>query len=232
MIRNILFFIFFLPATILASAACVVWGVKAFRYAQYWAKFTIWLTGQRTEIDLSALDPDETYVFMVNHQSQLDIPLMTAALSPRPASFVAKQSLFRIPLFGPALKAVGHISIDRSNRRRAMASIEDAVAKAKGGRSILIFPEGTRAETLDELQEFKIGGMIIALKTGVPVAPIVLCGTGEVLPKHKLLLRRATLKVRALPPIDPGKYTLKEREKFKDDLYTMMNNAYQELRGE
>ncbi|BBD06810.1 1-acyl-sn-glycerol-3-phosphate acyltransferase [Desulfovibrio ferrophilus] len=184
------------------------------------------------DVDLSELDPEQTYVFMANHQSQLDIPLLTALLAPRKVSFVAKQSLFKIPVFGAAIKAVGHISIDRSNRRRAMKSIESAVQKAQGGRSIMIYPEGTRAEDLDNIQEFKIGGVIIALKTGLPVVPIVLSGTGEVLPKHRLLLRSAPLKVKALPPIDTGKYTMKDREAFKDDLYKMMNDAYLEMRSD
>jgi len=230
MIRNILFYIFFVPATIVASLVCVLakpWAVKS---GQTWSRFVIWLTGLPVDLDLSVLDPNETYVFMVNHQSQLDIPLLAGILAPRPVSFVAKESLFKIPLFGPALKAVGHISIDRSNRRKAMASIDNAVNQAQNGRSILIFPEGTRGKDLEHIDEFKTGGMIIALKTGVPVVPIVVSGTGRALPKHKLLLRRATLKVRALPPIDPGRYTMKERETFKDDLHTMMNDAYQELR--
>ncbi|MBU1002173.1 MAG: 1-acyl-sn-glycerol-3-phosphate acyltransferase [Proteobacteria bacterium] len=228
MIRNILFFLFFAPVTALASLTCILCKPLAIWASQAWARCTIWLIRMPLEVDFSALDPEQTYVFMVNHQSQLDIPLMTAILAPRKVNFVAKDSLFKIPLFGQAITAVGHISIDRSNPRSAMKSIEVAVQRAQSGRSILIFPEGTRAEEFDKLQDFKIGGMILALKTGLPVAPIVLSGTGTVLPKHRLLLRPAVLKVRALPPIDTGKYTMKDREAFKDDLYQMMNDAYLE----
>lgn len=233
MLQNIFFYLVALPATWLFCSLAIIVPKHAAWSGRTWARVVVWATRVRFDVDLSALDPDQHYVFMANHQSQLDIPVLNAALAPRRVGFVAKQSLFSIPLFGPAIASAGHIPIDRSNSRRAMKSIEEAVAKAKAGAQVVIFPEGTRAVDLEGLQEFKVGGMIIALKTGMPVAPIIVTGTGRALPKHRLWLSPATVKVRALAPIDTSAYTLKDRERFMADLHRIMDEAYRgQLRGE
>ena len=239
MLHNLFFYLVVLPATGLFCSIAIVFKRHGTWSGRTWGRVVMWATRSRYEVDLSALEPGQDYVFMANHQSQLDIPVLNAILGMRQVAegrpglgFVAKQSLFDIPLFGPAIRAVGHIPIDRSNRRRAMKSIDQAVEDVKNGTSIVIFPEGTRAVDLSKLQEFKVGGFIIAIKTGRPVAPVVVTGTGDCLPKHKLRLRRAPVKVRALAPIEPGRYSLKEREQFKDDLHTLMNEAYMAQRKE
>lgn len=231
MLRNIFFYIFFLPATAFYSAVAVLFRKIAPWSGRAWARVTVWLTGIDLDVDLSVVEPNKRYIFIANHQSQLDIPVVTHSLRARRVGFVAKDMLFKIPLFGPALTAAGHISIDRSNPRRAMKSIGKAAEEARQGANIVVFAEGTRQEQLDKLGEFKIGGMILALKTGIPVVPLIISGTGEALPKHTFFLRPRKVKVRALPPIEAGRYTLKQREQFKDDLYDMMNKAYQEQRN-
>ena len=169
---------------------------------------------------------------MANHQSQFDIPILYTLLPGVPLSFVAKQSLFSIPFLGWAMRAAGHIAIDRDNRRKAMHSIDQAVRWAKQGARIIIFPEGTRNKNLEQLAEFKVGGMILALKCGLPIVPLVLAGTGEILPKGSLRIGsgRRDILLKALAPIDTAGYTLKQREQLKDELYLRMNTAYLELR--
>jgi len=230
MLRNIFFYLISLLATGFFSSTAILAPRFGAWSGRNWARSLVWASRVRFEVDLSALDPEQNYVFMANHQSQLDIPVLNAVLAPRKVGFVAKQSLLRIPLFGGAIAAAGHIPIDRSNRRRAMKSIESAVLSAKSGTAVVIFPEGTRAVDLDGLQEFKIGGMIIALKTGLPVAPLVITGTGEALAKHRVWLSPATVRVRALPPVDTSGYTLKDRERFMEDLRETMGTAYREQR--
>jgi len=167
---------------------------------------------------------------MCNHQSLFDIPILFDTLWDYHMRFVAKESLFRIPIYGKALGNAGHISINRENRRAAMKSVDEAVASAKAGISPLIFPEGTRNPDISKLLDFKVGGMVLALKCGLPVAPLVMEGTGKLLPKNSILFNPdQRIRLRALPPVDPAKYTLKEREQFKDDMYALMNAAYQEL---
>ncbi|QGY40836.1 1-acylglycerol-3-phosphate O-acyltransferase [Pseudodesulfovibrio cashew] len=199
------------------------WGLK-------WGEAAVNLAGIDIEADLGNVDPNGHYVFIVNHQSNLDIPVLFELLKGNRIRFVAKKSLFDIPIYGKALAHAGHICIDRENRRSAMKSLGEAVEKAKSGFSPVIFPEGTRNTSLDELMEFKVGGMIIALKSGLPVVPIVITNTGRVMGKGQFVIdNRPVVRVKALPAIDPSEYSLKEREKFKDDLYAMMNEAYKEL---
>lgn len=199
------------------------WGIK-------WGEAAVRLSGIKIEADLGDVDPEGHYVFIGNHQSNLDIPVLFEVLKKNRIRFVAKNSLFEIPIYGKALAHAGHICIDRENRRSAMKSLNEAVEKAKDGISPVIFPEGTRNTELDELMDFQVGGMIIALKSGLPVVPIVMTNTGRIMGKGQLIIdNRPVVRVKALPVIDPSDYTLKEREKLKDDLYEMMNAAYKEL---
>lgn len=242
MLRNSAFYLLFVPVTLFFStvgslALCCSEKIRdtvGWFCCFTWARLTVALSGLPVDVDVSALDPDQNYIFMVNHSSQLDIPVLTAVLGRTwRIIFIGKESLFTIPLFGWTLTAAGHIPINRKNRRCAMESIAKAAEVAAQGRSILVFPDGTRATDLDKLQPFNTGGMIVALKTTLPVAPVVVTGTGQALPKKALLLRRARIVVRALPPVQTqGVYTIKDRTRLKDDLYTLMDTAYREqLRG-
>lgn len=200
------------------------------RWGLAWGAAAVKLAGINIDVDLGDVDPKGHYVFIGNHQSNLDIPVLFEVLKGNRIRFVAKKSLFDIPIYGKALAHAGHICIDRENRRAAMQSLNEAVDKAKQGFSPVIFPEGTRNTELSELMEFKVGGMIIALKSGLPVVPIVMTNTGLVMQKGKFTIdNRPTVRVKALPVIDPSRYTLKDREQFKDDLHEMMNTAYKEL---
>jgi len=236
MLRNLFFYLLFLPATLVFStlAALAPTGALSRAAGRTWGRLALAFTGARLVCDLSGLDPNAPYIFMANHQSNLDIPTLYAVLGRRPFGFVAKESLFRIPIFGKAMLRAGHIPIDRDNRRKAMQAIEYAASQAARGFSIVIFPEGTRGTDLSTLQDFKIGGMIMALKTGLPVVPLLITGTGTMLPKHALRLRPVReVRVHALTPIvTQGRYTVKDRENFKNDLYTLMNQEYLKLTGE
>lgn len=195
-----------------------------------YGRFMLRMAGIKVEVDLSALDPKGHYVFMCNHQSLFDIPILFDALWNYHMRFVAKESLFKIPIYGKALGNAGHISIKRENRRSAMKSLDEAVASAHAGISPLIFPEGTRNTDLEKLMDFKVGAVVLALKCGLPVAPLVMEGTGKLLPKGSRFFNPdQPVRLRALPPVDPAAYTLKDREKFKDDMYALMNEAYQKL---
>lgn len=237
MIRSLLFMACVVPVTLFFSTLCWLLarvgpqGRLAHRCECLWARIMLWCAGVRVEADLSALDPQGVYVFMANHQSVLDIPILFAALSRYNFRFLAKESLFSIPVFGPAMRRVGHVAIDRQNRRKAMESIQEAVDLVSRGIGLLVFPEGTRSLDWSRLGTFKTGGMIVALKCQAQVVPVVVVGAGELLSKRCRRIRQGTVTVRALPPFDPhASYTLKEREAFKNDLWARMDGAYQEMR--
>lgn len=234
-LRSLVFAVVFPVLTALVSVSCWLLarvGENA-RLAHalecWWAGMGLALAGVRVEADLSALDPAEPYVFMANHQSQFDILVLFQALKRWNLRFVAKESLFAIPLFGPAMRRVGHIAILRENSRKAMRSIDEAVAAAGRGISVLIFPEGTRSLDPSALGDFKIGGMIMALKCGRPVAPVIITGSAPILPKGKLLPRAGLVRVAALEPFDPtARFTLKQREAFRVWLHERMDREYKE----
>ncbi|MFW5836723.1 MAG: lysophospholipid acyltransferase family protein [Desulfovibrionaceae bacterium] len=236
MLRTLIFYILFIPLTLLFSLIAVLGGLIGQQWlasrvgGQWWGAAAAWLTGLPIQADLSRLPKEGPCVFMATHQSLMDIPILYSVLRDFPIAFVAKKSLFDIPVFGAAMRAAGHIPIDRSNRRAGMKSIEQAAQAAQAGTCPVIFPEGTRNRELDQLLDFKIGGMVLALKCDLPVVPVVMDGTGEAFPKGSLFMRRRPIRIRVLAPAAPGDYTLKQREQFKDDLYQRMNETYQELR--
>jgi 1-acyl-sn-glycerol-3-phosphate acyltransferase len=154
----------------------------------------------RAQIDLEVrgldqVPPGRAYVVMSNHQSHMDIPLLFVAW-PRTLRMVAKAELFRVPVWGRAMKAAGFVSVDRSGDRQdaleAMRACADAIAR---GISIWIAPEGTRS--LDgRLGKFKKGGFRLALDAGVPIVPVAIDGSREVLGKHSRAIelgRRVTV---------------------------------------
>ncbi|MBU1040943.1 MAG: 1-acyl-sn-glycerol-3-phosphate acyltransferase [Proteobacteria bacterium] len=236
MFRVLRFFFMLVPTTIYYSIKQLLLDQeKATADERDWpgktyGSFMLRMAGIKVQADLSALDPNGHYVFMCNHQSLFDIPILFDVLRDYHMRFVAKESLFKIPIYGKALGNAGHISIRRENRRSAMKSLDEAAAAAQGGISPLIFPEGTRNTDLDKLMDFKVGAVVLALKCGLPVAPLVMDGTGKILPKGKRFFNPdQPVRLRALPPVDPSAYTMKDREKFKDDMYALMNDAYQKL---
>ena len=236
MLRVVRFFLMLVPTTLYYSIKQLLLDQEKATPderdlpGKVYGRFMLRMAGIKVEIDLSALDPKGHYVFMCNHQSLFDIPILFDALWNYHMRFVAKESLFRIPVYGKALGDAGHISINRGNRRAAMKSVDEAVAAAHSGISPLIFPEGTRNPDISKLLDFKVGGMVLALKCGLPVAPIVMSGTGKLLPKKSWFFNPDQLvRLKALPPVDPSAYTMKERERFKDDMYVLMNEAYQKL---
>ncbi len=231
MFRSIWFVIVLVPFTLFFCVWCTLLkGTATSEWGQgFWAKIILWAAGAKVELDLSALPDIQSVVFLCNHQSHMDIPLLCAALAGHKIRFVAKKSLFDIPVFGWAMREFGHISIDRSNRRSGMKSIEIAAQKARDGFSPVIFPEGTRNMRPEALLPFKIGAAVVALKCGRPIVPLVMAGSHRLLPKGLLSITPTVIRIKALPPLDVSQYTIKERELFRQDMYAVMNTAYQSL---
>ena len=143
---------------------------------------------------------DRSAVYIVNHQSNFDIPILYSGL-PLQFRWMAKQELFNIPLFGLAMKRCGYIPIDRSDRRTAMHSMNVAAQRIAEGASVVVFPEGTRTPD-GELQEFKKGGFLIAIKAQVPVIPVAINGSFSVMSKNSLRIHGGAVSMQIFPPIE------------------------------
>ena len=167
----------------------------------------------------------EPVVFMANHESWLDIPALLAAV-PVQVRFLAKKSLFKVPFLGWAIAAMGFIPVDRENRREAVRSFEEAAARIRRGRSVLLFPEETRS-TDGNLLPLQRGGFLIALKAGIPIVPVGIEGAGRCLGKHNYLIRPGTVTVRFGEPIPTAGRGVTEKAALMDKVRV----AIERLRG-
>jgi 1-acyl-sn-glycerol-3-phosphate acyltransferase len=157
---------------------------RADRLIRLWCEAVVHAAGIRGEVLGLENLPDRTCVFVCNHQSNFDAPFAFARI-PRHIRFVAKKELFRIPIFGTALKAMGNIRVERSGVESDRKAIESAVEGVRTRSSILFFAEGTRSSD-GRLRAFKKGAAILALDAQVPIVPIAVAGAHEVTPKGGL----------------------------------------------
>jgi 1-acyl-sn-glycerol-3-phosphate acyltransferase len=178
------------------------------------ARITVTVSGRQY------LRPGETYLVMSNHQSLYDIPVLFFVVGPN-IRMVTKKELFRVPVFGGALAAAGFISIDRSNRDEAIRSLDAARALLAGGTHVWIAPEGTRSRT-GELLPFKKGAFYLAFEAGLPILPVTLRGTRDVLAAKGVVSHAgAHVSVTIHEKIDPRPYT----DRGKDGRVDLMNEV-------
>src|SRR4051794_33135538 len=152
-----------------------------FVWARWWSKLLLWSSGVLVRVEqLAPLDRRQVYVFLSNHQSLFDIPVLLATL-PVPARFLAKRELFNIPLLGWSLKVGGFIPVERGGKS-AGESFRAAAQRVQSGGSVLLFPEETRSPD-GRLLPFKRGGFLLAQKAGLPMVPVGIRGTLGVRPR-------------------------------------------------
>lgn len=143
-------------------------------------------------------------VFIANHQSHLDPPLIISTLPSHPV-FLAKRELALVPFLGWVIWLARFIFVDRSDREKALASLEDAARRIQAGQSVVVFPEGTRSRD-GRLLPFKKGSFTLAHRAGVPVIPLAIHGGVEVMPKHAWRVKGADFRLVVGEPMDPTDY--------------------------
>ena len=174
---------------------------KCERIARDWGRVLLWASGSTVELEgLEHYDPDAPHILVSNHTSWFDVFAVCAFL-PGHFRFVAKQELTQIPLFGRAFNQCAHISIDRSDRAKAIESLAEAGTKIRDEKlKVVMFAEGTRSPD-GELQPFKKGAFVLALESGVPVQPMAVLGTRQILPKGSFKVRAGKVVIRLGPPL-------------------------------
>ncbi len=182
-------------------------------WAWLWCYLFIKILGIRIKVIGEVPPQGQIYVFMGNHQSQLDIPVLEVVLKDYNIRFLAKRSLFEIPFFGWAIKALGYVPVEREDPKEGLKSLLACVELLKKGISLVVFPEGTRSPR-GELLPFKKAGFLIPLKARVPVCALALWGTRELLPKGSLWfrLRKREVYVAFGGVIEVNKLNLKDKE--------------------
>jgi 1-acyl-sn-glycerol-3-phosphate acyltransferase len=161
--------------------------------------------------------PQGPVVYASNHSSMFDIWALAATL-PGSVRLVAKQELARIPLLGRAMVTAGHVMIDREHPRRALAAYERAADVIRSGVSAVVFPEGTRSRT-GELLPFKNAPFGLAIAAQVPVVPVYVRNTFEIMPKGGVRLRPRPIEIEVGDPIATAGMTLERRQELRERVH-------------
>jgi 1-acyl-sn-glycerol-3-phosphate acyltransferase len=199
-VSMVVFFVISLPDTLFGGGNLAMWLA---RFA--WSRSILKLAGARVVVARLPPLPDGPLIFASNHESALDILALLARL-PRTVRFVAKQELFRIPVFGWYLGMGGHIAVDRGNHARAVESLRTAGAAVRGGISLIVFPEGTRSTDL-RVHPFKKGPFVVAMEAGVPVVPVAISGAGRITPKRAIAVYSGEIRIAFGDPVDPRAFS-------------------------
>ncbi len=167
------------------------------------------LTGVRVEtVGLDRLDPALSYIFMSNHVSNLDPPILIP-LIPKRTSVMVKKELFSYPILGRAMRMGSLVPVDRGNRDAGIAAVKAAKEVVQQGLNMTIFIEGKRSFD-GKLLPFKKGPFYLAMECGVPVVPVTIVGTHYVMPKTRFAIKPGTVKVIFHPPIEPEDFVSRE----------------------
>jgi 1-acyl-sn-glycerol-3-phosphate acyltransferase len=157
-------------------------GKAVYRLGRFWTWTILKIGGISIRVEgLKRIDPGKQYIFMANHQSNVDIPVLIHSLSAFQLRWIAKKELLWVPFFGWAMWASKHIIVDRTDRLNAVKSLHRAKARLQAGLSIVVFPEGTRSRS-GKLLPFKKGGFFLAAQTNTPIVPVTINGSGALLP--------------------------------------------------
>ena len=199
-----------LVAAIKSTSPVVDWIIHL------WARSLVRAAGieLRTE-NLGVIKDDQRYILVGNHYSYLDIPCILAAV-PQPIRFMAKISLFKIPIFGWSLARAGFIPIDRKNRRTAVKSFDLAAERIRKGNTIVIFPEEGRSRE-KQMRPFQRGAFLLALKSEQPIVPIAVDGTYEVFPAVRWNVKPGVVTIKVGTPIPTAGLTLRDKDRLLNE---------------
>ncbi len=226
-IINIGHAVFLMTWSMFCISAAFVAGLVTFRRElplamarRMWAPPLIAATGSRLVIEkLPDVDWSRPHIFVMNHQSMMDIPCAFAGL-PANLRFVAKHTLKPVPFLGWYMAFTGMIFINRSNRKEAVRSLAEAGERIRDGANILAYPEGTRSRD-GSILPFKKGPFVLALEAKVPIIPVAIQGSGAVLPRDGFRIRPGVIRMKVGEPIETAHLTAADR----DDLLRRTRDA-------
>lgn len=189
-----------------------------------WARILIRAAGieLRTE-GVETIDRNQRYILVSNHHSYYDIPCILVAI-PQPIRFMAKVSLFKIPIFGWGLGRAGFIPIDRKNRRTAVKSFDLAVQRIRKGNTVVVFPEEGRSRER-AMRPFQRGGFLLALRSELPILPIAIDGTYEVFRAGAKRITPGPVTIKVGTPIPTVGLTVRDKDRLLEESRAQISAA-------
>jgi 1-acyl-sn-glycerol-3-phosphate acyltransferase len=231
MIRSALLVTLGIAITGFISFWCIIFSIipnsenRIHKIANLWAKILLLISNTKVEIiGAENILQGKPQIFMANHQSDFDI-LIVLGHVPGQFRWIAKKELFNIPIFGAAMKTAGYIEIDRNNHEKAMQSMDEAALRIREGKSVMTFPEGTRSRD-GEIKTFKQGTFHLAIKSGVPIIPISIIGSGRIMPKRSLKVTPGKVKLVIGKPIEVQNYGTENRHELINNVRNIIIKNY------
>lgn len=193
-----------------SSSPLIDWIVRL------WARSLVIAAGidLRTE-NVDRVERSKRYILVSNHYSYFDIPCIFAAIA-QPIRFMAKASLFKIPIFGWSIGRAGFIPIDRKNRRTAVKSFDLAAERIRRGNTIVIFPEEGRTREI-RMRPFQRGAFLLAIKSELPLLPVAVDGTYDVFRAGAKSVTPGIVTVRVGEPIETTGTTLRDKDRLAEE---------------
>ncbi len=196
------------------------------RYTKLLDRMVLFLAGITVRVEgTEKVDACRGNVFVGNHRSFVDVCAVFLAL-PGDLRFLAKRELYKIPLVSFALRTMGMIEVDRTDSEAAAKSIDRAVSEIRAGRSVVLFPEGTRSRT-PQLLPFKKGAFVLAIKAQAPVVPVTLLGMEAALKPDTILLYPSTVRLIIHDPIETAGMTLEDRNSLLERAHATIEESFE-----
>ncbi|SHK04402.1 lysophospholipid acyltransferase family protein [Paramaledivibacter caminithermalis] len=199
----------------------------AYRIARNWGRDLMKVSGSQIRvIGEENIPKDRAVLFVSNHQSYLDIPILLGFID-KPKAFIAKAELEKYPIFSTWMKTLKCIFINRDDVRQSLRAIKEGIKLLKAGYSLVIFPEGTRSKD-GKLREFKQGSLKLATKSGAPIVPVTIKGAKDIMPRGTLFIKPANVEVIISKPIfmeeDIAKDSKALNERVRNIIGEKLNN--------
>ncbi len=192
--------------------------------SRYFARIILFTSRVKVQVEgLENINRGEAQLIIANHQSLFDIFVLDAYL-PIQFRFFVKKELFSIPILGWCLKIENQIRIDRQSRKKATEGIKKALNLILNGRSIAIFPEGTRSRD-GQIKQFKKGGVLVATNAQIPIIPVTINGTFQIMKPKKLLIHPSKVKLIIHPRIKTEGLSRLEMKELSDKIRQIISNG-------
>ncbi len=201
------------------------------KISSLWGRGLCVLNGIRVDIEgLEHVRVDRAQIYIANHQGFFDIFALNAYL-PAQIRWVAKSSLFKIPFVGWSMTASGYVPVERGNRKKSYQAFLATIEKLKAGNSIVIFPEGTRSED-GTIGPFKKGGPLLSVRSGAPLVPVTLMGTGSIIKKGSGIIKPGRIRIIISPPISSQSVSEDKEENVLHNLRDIICKNYENLKSQ